>query len=198
MRIGFKPRAGLQDGLRQRQVEKKQVIAISENKATQRHGSNDDGSPKAYKGYVSGSNFCLEVTCSPKGKWQGIVISTYEAYQFMRQYPGEQRGEGLRRLRAACSLRDGRPLIMRLHRGDLVRMTVEGEIGVWRVVKMRADDGRLYLARHHEANVDARDRSKEDSFSYMAKNASSMQQAGARKVTVSPIGELTVHRPRRD
>jgi CRISPR-associated endonuclease Csn1 len=46
------------------------------------------------------------------------------------------------------------------------------------------------MAPHNEANVDARNRSKEDAFSYISKMAGSLQKARGRRVTISPIGEL--------
>jgi CRISPR-associated endonuclease Csn1 len=42
----------------------------------------------------------------------------------------------------------------------------------------------------NEANVDARNRDRADSFSYTSKMAASLQTAKARRVTISPIGEL--------
>ena len=42
----------------------------------------------------------------------------------------------------------------------------------------------------HEANVDARNRAKDDAFKYTSKTAGSLFSAGARCVTVSAIGEL--------
>jgi CRISPR-associated endonuclease Csn1 len=46
------------------------------------------------------------------------------------------------------------------------------------------------MANISEANVDARNRNKEDPFVYISKMAGSLQTAKARRITISPIGEL--------
>lgn len=76
---------------------------------------------------------------------------------------------------------------MRLIRDDFIRLEHEGEIRVLRVCKM-AGEGQLALADVVQANVDARTRTKE--ISYVFKVGSSLQKAKARRVTISPIGEL--------
>jgi CRISPR-associated endonuclease Csn1 len=58
-----------------------------------------------------------------------------------------------------------------------------------RVVKM-ASNGQITLAEHNEANVNERNNDKEDYFKYISKMAGSLQTAKARRVTISPIGEV--------
>jgi CRISPR-associated endonuclease Csn1 len=51
-----------------------------------------------------------------------------------------------------------------------------------------ASAGTLAFADLHEANVDKRTRNKE--LAYVFKTAGSLQKSNARRVTISPIGEL--------
>lgn len=179
------------DGGSRVETRRQRVIAIADPQATHRHGSLEDGQPRPYKGYVGGSNFCIEISRTPTGRWVSAVISTFEAYQFMRRFPGEIREEGLRRLRANTSLRDGSPLVMRLHRNDTVRMIIDGRRQVWRVANI-LQNGQMVFAPHNEANVDARNRDRNDSFAYISRSAGKIQQAQARQVTISPIGAVHV------
>lgn len=173
-------------GPRQREVKNKNVVQISSTGNPERHGMDDHGRPKAYKGYVGGSNYCIEIWRDGKGKWNGDVISTFEAYQVMREH---SEAEGIRKLRNPSLSLSGRPLVMRLQIDDLVRMAVDGRDRIMRVVKI-GGNGQIFFAEHHEANVDERNRDKENAFSYVSKYPGSLQKAKGRRVTVSEIGEL--------
>ena len=84
----------------------------------------------------------------------------------------------------------GKPLVMRLMRDDFVKLSAEtGQSVVLRVNTIKGS-GQILLAPHEQANVDARNRDKEDSFSYTSKTAGSLQKANGRRVTISPIGEV--------
>lgn len=174
------------DGRRQRTVENKKLILISSTRNPGRHGVGEDGQPKPYKGYVGGSNYCIEIVQSELGKWEGEIVSTFEAYQIIRQY-GPKLGSA--KLRAPKISLSGRPLVMRLQISDTVRLAAAGGEKLMRVATIKAS-GQIIFAPHNEANVDARNRDKEDPFSYVSKTAGSLQQAKGRQVTVSPCGEL--------
>lgn len=173
-------------GLRQREFKNKNVVAISSTRNATRHGSDENGQPKAYKGYVGGSNYCIEIWRDDKGKWNGDVISTFDAYQFVRQL-GEM--EGLQQLRNPTHSLAGKPLVMRLMIDDLVRLAIDGDELVMRVVKI-GGNGQIFFAEHNESNADARNRDKDDPFVYSSKYAGSLQTANGRRVTVSEIGDL--------
>ena len=175
------------DGVRVRTTEKLAVIPISSARAGARHGFLPDGSPKPYKGYKGDSNYCIEIVRDEaSGKWVGEVISTYQAYQVIREHG---RVNGWNRLRhPGCGL-SGRSLVMRLMINDIVRLEDNGELKTWRVAKI-SGNGQIYFADIHEANVDARNRDKNDSFSYVSKMAGSLNKAKARRVTISPAGRL--------
>jgi CRISPR-associated endonuclease Csn1 len=170
------------EGVRERVEENLKVIEFSCAKANERHGVSPEGQPIPYKGYKGDSNYCIEIIRNEKGKWEGEVISTFEAYQIAKQY-------GIERLHHQTLSVSGKPLVMRLMKDETVRMKIGDEPITARVCWVRQDT-RIAFANIHEANVDSRDRDKNDSFSYIVKNASVLQKLIARRITVSPIGDL--------
>lgn len=176
------------DGVRTLVKENLSVIPFTTPKTAERHGYLPNGEPKPYKGYKGDSNYCIEIVRNEKGKWEGEVISTYQAYQVARTAKTVQ--DGIRRLRHSKLSLSGKPLVMRLMQDDLLRLETEnGEVTV-RVCKL-SGNGQIFMAEHFEANVDARNRSKEDSFTYISKTAGSLSKAKGRRVTVSPIGQIS-------
>lgn len=171
------------DGKRIREESTLKVIPMTNVSANHRHGTMPNGDPRPYKGYKGDSNYCIEIICNAKGKWEGEVISTYEAYQLVRQ-------GGIKRLRHPFLSCSGKPLVMRLMINDLVKLeSIESTSFVGRISKI-SGNGQIFMAAPNEANVDARNRDKNDPFGYISKKASSLQTANGRKVVVSPIGEL--------
>lgn len=79
--------------------------------------------------------------------------------------------------------------MMRLMIGDLVRFKMEGVIRTMRVAVI-SGNGQFFMCDHNEANVDARNRDKQDPFSYISKMAGSFQKAQGRLIAVSEIGDL--------
>ncbi|MDD2774484.1 MAG: type II CRISPR RNA-guided endonuclease Cas9 [Gallionella sp.] len=152
-----------------------------------RYGILANGEPKPYKGYKGDSNYCIEIVRNEKGKWEGEVISTFEAYQLVRQYKNPK--DGVARLRHPTLSVSGKVLVMRLMIDDIVRLDVKGGLRTMRVATL-SGNGQVFMADTSEANVDSRNRSKDDSFGYVSKMAGSLQSAKARRVTISPIGEL--------
>jgi CRISPR-associated endonuclease Csn1 len=168
------------DGIRLREEAALKVIEMNSTKATTRHGVLPNGQPQPYKGYKGDSNYCIEIVRNEKGKWEGEVISTFEAYQLVRQH-------GVQRLRHPTLSVSGKPLVIRLIRNDFVRLTHDGTARTLRLCKM-SGEGTLCFADVQESNVDARTRTKE--LAYVFKTAGSLQKSQARQITISPIGEL--------
>lgn len=158
------------------------VIAFTCAKANDRHGLLPGGTPRPYKGYDGNSNYCIEIVRDENGKWEGNVLSTFDAYQIARTH-------GVARLRHATLSLCGKPLLMRLMINDTVRLEVNSAIRTMRVVNIKKN-GQIFMADVNEANVAARDASKEDPFSYVSKTASALQKAKGRRITISPLGEL--------
>lgn len=170
------------DGVRQKETAALKVIEFSNAKASTRHGVLPDGSPRPYKGYKGDSNYCIEIVRNEKGKWEGEVISTYEAYQLVRRH-------GLQRLRHPTLSMSGKPLVMRILIGDSVRLEVDERVRTCRVAWIKSNT-QIALADLNEANTDARARNNTDPYCYIVKTAGVWQKLKARRVTVSPIGEI--------
>ena len=168
------------DGVRVLETTVLKVIPFSRAQAASRHGVLPDGGPKPYKGYKGDSNYCIEIVKNEKGKWEGEVVSTFEAYQIARRF-------GRQRLTHKTLSTSGKPLVMRLIVNDTVAFFVDDTKKLFRLAQL-ASVGKLTFAECHEANVDKRARSKE--LAYVFKTAGSLQKAKARLVKVSPIGEL--------
>jgi CRISPR-associated endonuclease Csn1 len=173
-------------GPRQREFKKKNLVMINSTRDPMRHGLDIDGYPKPYKGYVGGSNYCIEIWQDEKGKWNGDVISTYQAYQVIREL-GEV--EGLKQLRHINLCQTGKPMVMRLMIDDPIRILHDNVIRTMRVVKI-GGNGQIFFADHNEANVNERNLDEDDTFSYVSKYAGSLQRAQGRRVTISEIGDL--------
>jgi len=171
---------------RVRILEKLAVIPLSSVKAGTRHGVNEEGQPANYKGYLGNSNYCIEIVKMESGKWTGEVISTFQAHQIVKTL-GEE--EGFTKLRNPTKSQSGKELVMRLMIGDMVKMEVVGITQLMRVCAI-PQSGQMAFSAHTEANVDARNRDKENSFSYVTKYPGSLQATKARRIAVSPIGEF--------
>ena len=166
------------------------MVPVSSTNDPLRHGKDAKGKPKAYKAYLGGSNYCIEIVETGKGRWQGEVVTTYQAYQLVRQR-GET--EAVKRLRDPRLSQSGKPLVMRLMIGDMLFLDVDGQRVLVRVCQVK-QNGQVVMAPHNEANVDSRSRNKDDPFRYIFKSPGSLQKSGARYVTVSPIGNMNIHR----
>ena len=171
------------DGKCVREPEKLTVIEFAEPTAAHRHGTLADGSPRPYKGYKGDSNYCIEIVRTENGKWKGEVISTFRAYQIVR----ERGVTGLRDPKRSAS---GKSLVMRLTIDDYIRMNLDGASVLMRVAKL-SGNGQIFMAEQKEANVDARNRDKAEAFKYISKMAGSLKAAKSRRVSISPIGDLS-------
>ncbi len=170
------------EGKRTYMEDNLKVIEFGNAKAVQRHGVLPDGSPRPYKGYKGDSNYCIEIVRNEKGKWEGEVISTFAAYQIVRV-------SGLARLSHSSKSISEKNLISRIIIDDIIRLQIDGALRTMRVASINSA-GRLSLASHQEANVDARNREADGDWRYTYKQAGSLQSAKARRITISPIGEL--------
>lgn len=160
------------------------MIAISEPKLAGRHKSGPAGEALPYKGYLGGDNYCLEITLTETGAWEGNVIPTFNAYEIVRQH-------GIQQLRNKFRGQNGAPLIMRLVAGDCVAIEKDSLRLVLRAVKMRAGRNQVTLVGVSEANHANRLKEKDSSLIWLEdKSASSLRSLRARQVVISPIGEL--------
>ncbi len=147
-----------------------------------------DAAGKPYKAYKGDSNWGIEVYAFPPGhgkadKWEGVVISRFEANRENFK-PGQTR-----RPHPAARL------VMRLQINDCLEMEHGGGRKLYRLQKI-GRSGQMSFAQLHEANVDSRNRSKEDPFKYLLVNANPLKKRKVRKVHVSPTGRVS-HEQRR-
>lgn len=168
------------EGVRNFEVAKLKVIEFADARAGERHGLLANGEPQPYKGYKGDSNYCIDVVRTEAGRWEGEVVSTFEAYQLVRVH-------GLQRLTRSNLSASGKQLLIRLIVDDMVRLNHNGQDRVLRIAYINSA-GTIAFCDHNEANVDKRTRQKE--LAYVFKTAGSMQKALGRKVTISAIGEL--------
>lgn len=142
-----------------------------------------DKSNEVYKAYKSDSNWGMEIYEYPvghkkAGKWEGVVISRFDANQLGFK-PGQTR-----RPHPASRL------VMRLQMNDCVEIEENGDKRIMRLQKM-SQKGELNFAPHNEANVDSRNRDGDDPFKYLSKNANTLKSMNARKIHISPTGRVS-------
>ena len=139
----------------------------------------DHGVP--YKAYKGDANYCYEIFWVAADKWDGRIVTTFEANQ--APYRAFRENENF--LRQAA---DGKPLVMRLCRDDVIAVGERHDRQLFKVVKLSA--GRIVLASPHEANADARNRDPEDPFNFLTKSPSALRALSARRVFIDPMGAV--------
>ena len=134
-----------------------------------------DMNGKAYKGFKGDSNAYYDIFINPEGKWEGKIVSTFDANQ--PDYESKfKRMEGYQR-------------VTKLFRGDMLEIVHNGVPTFVYVVKISAKQ--IALAEHHEANVDSRTRDKDDDFRLIYKSSpAALQNISARPIHVTPAGRL--------
>ncbi|HEX7341885.1 MAG TPA: type II CRISPR RNA-guided endonuclease Cas9 [Rhodanobacteraceae bacterium] len=130
---------------------------------------------KPYR-YVKGDgNYCYEIFRKPDGRWDGEVISSFEANQ-----------NGFREL--PDTAQNGLPLVMRICKDDVLALERDGQTEYMRVAKF--SEGKINMIAPKEANVDARNRDKDDGLSYFQKSPSALKTLRARIVGVNILGYI--------
>jgi CRISPR-associated endonuclease Csn1 len=127
---------------------------------------------KPIKAYKGDSNHCYELWRLPDGKIKPQIITTFQAHANAdrRPHPAAKR-------------------LLRVFKRDMVALERDGETVIGYVQSMHITNG-LYIAPHLEANADARNRDKSDSFRFIQIGAGPMAKAGLRRVFVDEIGHL--------
>lgn len=139
-----------------------------------------DKQGQVYKAYKGDGNYCYDIWLGTKGEWKGEVISTFQAYQMSRSD------------KEWWTTKTGRKcqqLVMRIRKGDMLQIEVDGKPTIVSVYKF--SEGRIYMAKHNEANVSARVREKE--LGEIVKAPSALQKVNAKRVTVSPSGNVKIY-----
>ena len=139
-------------------------------------------SGKPYKVYKSDSNWGMEIYAYPEkhkqaDKWHPVTISRFDANQSVFK-PGQT-------FRPHPAAR----LIMRLQINNYIEIELNGTLTIYRVQLISGP--RLTLAPPKEANVDARNRNKDDPFRYLSISANKLKSLNARKLHISPTGLIS-------
>jgi len=138
---------------------------------------------EGYKAYSSASNYCFDISINQKGKWQGNIVNTFEAYQQKNKTNKWDWWKDMVDL-------DGKPIIMRIRKNDMLQITdEEGKTKLVRVYKFSGNDVNMH--EHFEANHADRISKKDLTDIKMA--TSSLQKAKARRATISPSGVLKLY-----
>lgn len=126
-----------------------------------------------YKGYSAGDNLRVEIFERTDGSWGREIVTAFDANcsDFRAKWHDEIPEPRLR---------------WRVHKNDLVRLEVDGEERVMRVVSIW--DRYLQLAGHTETNLAERYRDGE--FKWTFGNYDKLKELKFRRVTVGPFGEL--------
>lgn len=132
-----------------------------------------------YKAYKGDGNYCYEIFEGEKGRWDGRVVSRFEANS--NAYKAFQKSPRFR-----THAWGGEPLVMRLLANDCV--VFDADSTVYRVQGI--SDGVVTFAPSSEANVDARNRDKNETFKYTYKSPNSMKASRGRRVLVDELGTV--------
>lgn len=134
-----------------------------------------------YKAYKGDSNYCYEIFRTEGGKWDGRVVSSFEAQ-------GKDYQAFMRSSRFRTTTWSGEDLVMRIVRGDMVAIDEDSQRRIMYVPNF--SEGQIALAEHFEANVEARRRDKDDEFRMIYKTPGSIKALRARRVFVDPVGRV--------
>jgi CRISPR-associated endonuclease Csn1 len=114
----------------------------------------------------------------PNGRWAGEAVSIFSANQsdYRPRWIGEH---------------PKARLVMRVHKGDLLRLEHNGAERVMRVVRLRDVAQQLMLAEHVEAGQLAdRHNATDDPFEWLYVSINKLKARHARKVTVDVLGRV--------
>lgn len=132
-----------------------------------------DRAGRPYKAYSVGDNLRVEIFERADGSWGREIVTAFDA----------------NRPDFRAKWRETAPeprLLGRVHKNDLVKLDVDGEERVMRVVSIW--DRYLQLAGHADTNLSERYRDGE--FKWTFANYDKLKEAKFRRVTVGPFGEL--------
>ncbi|MBM3542030.1 MAG: hypothetical protein FJX51_08285 [Alphaproteobacteria bacterium] len=128
------------------------------------------------KAYVGGFNHCIDIFALPNGKWLGAAVSVFEANR-----PGHT-------LKWRETHPDAR-LVMRVHKGDMLKLEHDGKTHVMRVVQLHAKA--LMLVPHFEAGkYQERHDDRDDPFRWLIVSFNQLRVRHARKVTTDILGRV--------
>ncbi|MBN8960608.1 MAG: type II CRISPR RNA-guided endonuclease Cas9 [Rhizobiales bacterium] len=139
-----------------------------------------------YKAYSAGENFCVEVFETADGKWDGEAVRRFDANRKSAgpETPHEPQW---------CGTHKDAKLVMRIHKGDLIRLEHEGRARIMVVHRLDAAAGRFKLADHNETgNLDRRHTTDNeiDPFRWLMASYGTLKKLAATPVRVDELGRV--------
>jgi CRISPR-associated endonuclease Csn1 len=139
-----------------------------------------------YKAYSAGENFCVEVFETIEGKWDGEAIRRFDANK-------KNAGNKIPHAPTWLAAHDGAKLVMRIHKGDLIRLDHDGRERIMVVHRLDAAAGRFKLAEHNETgNLDKRHATDKDidPFRWLMASYGTLKKLNAVPVRVDELGRV--------
>jgi CRISPR-associated endonuclease Csn1 len=140
----------------------------------------------AYKAYSAGENFCVEVFETAEGKWDGEAVRRFDANK-------KNAGPKTPHQPKWQAENEGAKLIMRVHKGDLIRLDHDGRTRIMVVHRLDAAAGRFKLADHNETgNLDKRHATDNeiDPFRWLMASYGTLKKLAAVPVRVDELGRV--------
>ncbi len=156
----------------------KTLCHIVKGESSTREICDEDQTP--YRSVVTGGNYCYEIFLTPKGVWSGKAISYFDANR-----------KGFKEDKYLSQ--DGHPLVMRLRKGDILALNINGQLKHMRVYKF---SGGVFMVGISEANSDQRNRSVDIKFqdgikdNILQKGASKLEEMESRIVGIDILGYI--------
>lgn len=147
---------------------------------------------EAYKAYSAGENFCIEIFETTDGKWNGEAIRRFDANK-------ANAGSKIPHAPLWQAEDPDARLVMRIHKGDLIRLDHDGKIRIMVVHRLDAAAGRFKLAEHNETgNLDKRHATNNeiDPFRWLMASYNTLKKMSAAPVRVDEIGRVWRIAPR--
>lgn len=141
-------------------------------------GDRRTGAP--YKVYSAGENFCVEIYATADGRWHGEAIRRFDANQKGYQPSWRQDHPDAK-------------LVMRVHKGDLIRLENYGKSEIMVVHRLDAAARRFKLAAHNETgNLDRRHATDNDidPFRWLMASYGTLKDKDAVPVRVDELGRV--------
>jgi CRISPR-associated endonuclease Csn1 len=180
-------RAQIKHGLRHVRILKKESAAYLVPIAHRRTGD-------VYKAYSAGENFCVELFETADGRWNGEAVRRFDANR-------KNAGPKTPHVPQWRSMHKGAKLVMRVHKGDLIRLEHDGRTRIMVVHRLDAAAGRFKLADHNETgNLDKRHATDNeiDPFRWLMASYGTLKKLAAVPVRVDEIGRVWRVRPAED
>ena len=137
-----------------------------------------DETGRVYKSYSPGDNHHVDIWELPDGKWKGVGVTVFAANQAPNAAEAKKPHPAARR-------------VMRVHKGDLIKIAREGVERIYRVVQLAPKNGRFVLAGHEDSgNLQKRHDDPDDSFRWVFESFGNLKKDAARLVCVDALGRV--------